>query len=447
MTLRRFRSWLILLVLCPMMVGVPPALAANDAQPEVVYGVTYDNGVTYASTMAPASTDTIYVLADTTNMLELRRTLVYFWSLTNQYLADWTSLNDQVDGTLEVKKDGHVLTTIPITDYVIQYDQQDPKSTLKVYLGPDASAQAAAFKEHQAAYQQQLVDYSKAEQQWRDEMDALLRATPVAGAPVATPPVRPEKPVPLTLMSTDLKQGFPVTLAEGAYTIQVRDNSGQIIPESVKTVVAYSPNDHAIGYDVVPEQRWTRPERSVEPASTIYTAAAAPLYFQAYREDRVPAQADARMREPQDVSALEGQSVWSSRDELSAGTLRVTRGSEHIADIPIASFYVQQTPGPTLGYNVVPFDAATMDQASFQGFRLDPALVKDGATIELLDVNGEVIPGSTREIRVLRDQYVSMLYGLALLPAVAAAAFWLHQRRSQVHVADPTRRHKNRSRS
>jgi hypothetical protein len=395
-----------------------------------VYGVTYYDGLSYAGTMVPPSSKTIYLMAGHPNVLALRQTMIYFWPLTNNYQADWSALNQEVRGTLEIYRQQTRVSQVSLDDYVVQYDNTDPADTLRLYRGAAARQQVAHAQAQQRAYNQHTLDYDRAEQAWRTRMDALLRQGLHSGKIRGRVPLEPVSPKPVSLVTTNLDQGYIVSLAEGTYAIHVRRADGSIAPQSQKQLVVFSTqNQQAIGYDIVPEQRWTVPDQSLDPASVIYTTAGTTLYLQPYQETRVDAVQNARMREPQDVLAQPGIATWIEQDPVSSGRLRIMQGQKIVADAPLQAWYVLQLPGPALGYQVIPFDPHTMDAATFNGFRVDPALLQNGASIMLLDQRGAVVPGSERPIRVLHTGAMPMLYGIACLPLLAGIGTLLLGRR------------------
>ena len=422
---------LLTILALPLVCTLTPADAATPARTRAfVYGVTYYDGLSYGSTMVTPSSNTIYLMAGHLNVLILRQTMIYFWPLTNDYQADWSALNKPVGGMLEILRQGSRVSQVTLDDYVVQYDSIDPADTVQLYRGAAARQQVTRVKDLQQAYSRHLMDYDRAELKWRNKMDDLLRKGLHGGKVKGHVPPEPVAPMPVLLVTTNLDQGYAFVLNEGTYAIQVRRADGSIAPDSRKKLVVFSAQSQtAIGYDVVPEQRWTVPDQSLDPASVIYTTAGTTLYLQPYHETRVGTAQNARMREPQDVLAQPGVSTWIEQNPVPKGSLRIMRGRQIVADVPLQAWYVLQSPGPAFGYEVVPFDPRTMDTATFKGFRVDPSLLQNGASIVLLDQHGQAIPGSARPIRVLRTDVMSILYGIAGLPLLGGIGAWLIRRR------------------
>ena len=97
-------GWGLLLLL---LVLAPSALAqAPQRERRFVYGINLFDGVEYTTGFVPPSVDAVYLLADHLGVLDPKLTEVYFWPITNDYRADFTSLNELVGGRLEVARGG-----------------------------------------------------------------------------------------------------------------------------------------------------------------------------------------------------------------------------------------------------------------------------------------------------------------------------------------------------
>lgn len=430
----------LILALLSSLPGARLAQAQNAEGREIanVYGITYFDGLLYGSTMAPPSADTIYILADQPSFLSLRETVIYFWPLTNQYLADWDARNELLDSVLEVDGPGGKIE-IPMADYIIQYQREDARTSLAVYFDDEAQAKYDEFVALSQQYQDALTQYNNDLGAWQQQMDTYLRSTPEAIAALPTPEPPPAEPEDMGLMSSDLQRGFPVQLPVGNYTIQARGANGEVIDGSRKSLVVFAEGELGIGFDVIPEQRWTRPERSSEATSPIYTSADTTIYVQPFWQSRMAAVYDSRMRNPQDLSALPGESTWAPHESAQPDRMIVEQDGKVVAEIPLESFVVHQVAGPTLGYTVERFDPISMEQASFDGFELDADLIASNPTIRLVDAQGNTLPGSERVVRALHPQDIGWLYAGASIPLVAVGLvgiFRLRSRSSTVQVLE-----------
>ena len=94
----RGKGWgLPLAVLVLALLCAAPALAqAPQKERRFVYGLNLFDGVEFTTGFVPPAVDTVYVLADHLGVLDPKLTEVYFWPITNDYRADFTSLNELV---------------------------------------------------------------------------------------------------------------------------------------------------------------------------------------------------------------------------------------------------------------------------------------------------------------------------------------------------------------
>jgi hypothetical protein len=96
---KNFWLFIILVILVTFPIA---ANAQEDRQKEFVYGIAFYDGYLYGNSMVPPTIDVIYLQANVDNIVAPRNTLIYYWPLTNRYLADWAAMNELVSGELEI---------------------------------------------------------------------------------------------------------------------------------------------------------------------------------------------------------------------------------------------------------------------------------------------------------------------------------------------------------
>ncbi|KAA3646690.1 MAG: hypothetical protein DWQ07_10825 [Chloroflexi bacterium] len=402
---------------------------------EFVYATTFFDGLAYSSAMTPPDVDTIYMIADVQNILAPRRTMIYYWPITNRYLADWDLLNEIVEGELEVYQGDELFTSIPLQDYVIQYDGNNPLETLTIGLGEEALSLRADFEEKFDAYRQALFDYYDAEQQYRAELDSILANNEPGTVDPADLPARPEPLPDFSLQSTEPNKAYPINLPVGQYSLLMRDENGIPVANSRRNLVVYSLEQTGIAYSVVPQSRWTRPEDSVFPNGVIYAVPGSTLYLQPSRESLYNELYYTRMLDPQDQVAREDRTKWVLHDPYPNATLRVRGSDGSVQQFEPGAYFVQQLQGSGLGYEVIEFDPESMPRPSFEGFSLSLNPENPTYVVELIDENGQAIAGSQREIRILNTERGGQVYALGLLPLVVGAIVYVSRRR-QVSAVD-----------
>ncbi|HAJ06091.1 MAG TPA: hypothetical protein DCL76_06010, partial [Chloroflexi bacterium] len=94
------KIYAVILALLLLVIGQHNSLASvtaetdSERREEFVYGVNAYNGTIYQGTFYPPSVDTVYILADRVSMISPRKTLIYYWAVTNEYKADFDSMNE-----------------------------------------------------------------------------------------------------------------------------------------------------------------------------------------------------------------------------------------------------------------------------------------------------------------------------------------------------------------
>lgn len=395
-----------------------------------VYGTTYYNGLVYDSGMVPPGTGTIYFTAGVQNILAPRRTLIYYWPITNRFLADWDAMNELVQGQLEIYQNGQILISVPLQEYVIQYDRQNPVETLNLFVGDQAFAEYQKFEQLRAEYRQTLFDYYAAHQKYRDEMDEILRSHKPGEVNPEELPQRPGPAPNFNLLSTQPNKAYALSLPVGSYEIQIRLEDGRVLESSRKKLVVFDRLREGVAYSVVPQARWNRPEESTHPNGVIYALFGSRLYLLPSRESEYNEFLYTRMTEPQDQSARRDRTKWVVHNSYPASLLRVRKNNRTVEEIPLRPYFVQQLPGGALGYEVIEFDLETMERASFEGFQIDLNTFNSTYVIELLDGDNNPIPGSQRELRVLYTDRGWMVYVLSSLPFLAGLVVFFSRRKN-----------------
>jgi len=396
-----------------------------------VYGVTNYNGSVYASALVPPSVGTIYLLANKDNVIAPRQTQIYFWPITNQFLADWEKMNELVVGQLEVVQQGRLINTMALSQYVIQYDVNDPMGTLGLFTGERAKAKHEVWQKAQDQYRASLAGYSEMLRMWDEQINKLRAESSTGTVPPEKLPKRPEAPPRPTLLSTNPAQGFVISLAAGTYDIQVKRLDGSIQPNSHKRLIVFEPEREGIAYSAVPQQRWTVPEQADEPDGVVYALPGTTLYLQAFRSKRFNAHDYVHMLDPQDQSVWSDRGKWVSFEPATQPPMQVDDGNGSVSARASQPYFVRQLPGGGLGYEVVPFDPNTMEQPTFAGYTLDLNADADYA-VSLTGVNGVPIPGSQRRVRTLRTDRTLWLYVVSAMPlALGLVVFFARRRRAR----------------
>jgi len=414
-------------------------LSSRAQEPEkvqtFVYGGQVFNGLGYISTFYPPSVDTIYVLASQQNILSPRQTLVYFWPLSNAYKADWASMNQIVIGNLDILDSHEVIATIPQESYVVQWPQ-GPQGPQKIYTGAETETRYQAFEAVRQAYRDELEAHNEAMQQYYKDLE-LARQAREQGQ-LSELPEEPQEPEPPELYSTPVGQGSVVTLPAGRYTIRVRADDGSIVPGSQKALVVFAPRRQGLGYQIVPQEKWTRPESTDDPADVIYARQGAVLYLQPFVEKEYNDLYYSRLGDPQSQGGRKDRWRWVHVQPFEqAGNLILDFGGQTI-EVLARPYQVQQLPGPALGYTVKDYDPAIETRPpDFVAYQLFVDANHASYRLQLQDTDGKTVFGSQREVRRTRAINSWALYFLAGLP-LTAGAFLLVSRHERLAAGRKT---------
>jgi hypothetical protein len=418
-----------------LLVSAAAAVAELPVRSEsVIWTSLAWNGRDYSATFAPETSASIYLLAGVDNFLSLRKTLIYWWPITAEWRTDTDSLNVQFPGTMELAGGRQRPQDMPMVDYTYFNVRGDYELNWKVLTGDAARAEVRKYTALYDSYFKEVRDYQSKTAAYESEMSslgteiqkrkdqhrdysALLRRLNTLPQPV--PPARPGYYV---VPPADLRQGFVVNLPPGQYAIRLVNPEGQIIEGSEKTVVVHAPRrTGGIGFEVIPSDKWTRPEESQTPSSVLYLNGKADLFLRPYFEDEYN---DLGYEKTLNNGARGNPSVykWVRVQQVPHATIDVSVPGAPMTALAEQAFSVQQSEGNSLGYIIRPFDPSgpsggSPDLVAFQ-VRIEPGT----RSIALLarDSGGHALPGSAREIRIVGPYpAVWALLALALSPLLA----------------------------
>lgn len=419
-----------LLLAAPVLAQVP------ENQQRFVYGLNVFDGTAYTTGFVPPAVDTVYALADTDAVLDPKMTEVYFWPITNEFRADFTALNELVPGQLEVTHGGQAVETLGLTDYVLQFDPANAMGAGRVFLGGEAQQAWQHFQDERAAYLERLRAHSDAVAAYSQQVEDA-RSKAGSGDQAATPQP-PADPAPLTLYSSDIGHGFALHLPAGNYQIQVRDAAGQVVPDSPKRLVVVAPRRQGVGYEVVPQERWTYPQQASDPADIVYMVPGGVAYLEPAAEQELNALAYERLKDPQSFAGTANRWQWVQVGPLAPATLVVADG-EHERRVQTEQFSVEQVPGAGLGYRVVPFgqkanDAGAARAPDITAFRVETSAGRSTLSFRLVDGDGRELAGSERQVAVISGVPGWQLVLPVLVPLAMGLSVSLW-RRDQVQLA------------
>lgn len=426
MIVNRFRFRLGLLLL--LLLASPLSVLAQETEHHeaFVYGINASTPNGFIGTFAPPAVDSIYLLAGETSIISPRITKIYFWPLTDEYRASWSTLNEPVDGSLEIRRGLQQMATVEQTTYTIQYHVDGKGSSEQtLFIGEEAVAAHAQFEEDQNGYQDAVLAYKEAQKEWL----AINRAgQPQKTLDDSNNPA-PEEPAPLTTLSNGLNRGFPVNLEAGSYRIRTRQADGSVVPHSERRLIVFAPRRTTVGYELLPEQRWTIPDESNEPESVILGAVDTVVYLKPFFTSEYPAEPYHRLQHPQDRTERQtSEWIWVKSKPIEDAVLERLNNGDVVEQIPLLPYTVKQTAGIELGYEILPYDSDSphvTPRVDFVAFRLPFTDDHPNFSIQLKASDGTLLDGSQRAVHVAVENPLLYLGLISVLPLVLGAFLFL----------------------
>ena len=278
----------------------------------------------------------------------------------------------------------------------------------------------SAYYERRAMYEAMLNQLTMTITKMRDEgkdVTALIGTLSELKAPP-----EPQYPTEYIVPPRPVEKAFILNLPVGEYRIRFNTEDGQIMEGSERRVVAFEKRRaEAIGLEVIPGDKWTRPVESKTPASVLYVDGSTDLYLRPFFQAEYNDLYYEKMRK-NDAKGNPTLMKWVRIQQVPRARVEVTRRTAETEMVMEEPFYVEQVKGAALGYQIVPFDPEGKHkdrEPSLQAFHVP--LSKDQRIIRLRvqDNEGNYLPTGQRQIRVVtpsRIGFISLI--LAALPLI-----------------------------
>ena len=433
---------------------LPGLVDKTEKREEFVYGVNAYNGTLYQGVFHPPSVDTIYLLADTINIISPRKTLIYYWAVTNEYKADFDSMNEDIPGTLEIKLKGELVLTVEPTDYVIQYPEGITRGAAEVYLGGAAQRKYGEWEEALRMYRLDVSEYYEASRNWRTDLTERVQSGKVTSEDDVLVS-QPMRPADFLYSSTKIFRGVPLNLPPGEYDIQMRNDAGKIVADSVKKLVVFQSDRVGVGYTVIPEDKWTTPEQTYNPDEMLYVRSDNTLYLDPFFESEYNEQYFTHLEAPQAPNfvnfdwkwvkeenfKISDSSRWRRSEDADVTFIGERRPGPHINDEGIAydmqvverdmlqnpiefeDYMVRQNPGKALGYEILEamegLSQGMRDRSpDFSAFQIIVRRSIQDLEVSLQGEDGAILSGSGRTVDVVRGSGSTDLFLALILPIV-----------------------------
>lgn len=399
---------------------------------EFVYDPLVTNGFEYRRVRYPEEVPEIFALADEPLVVDARISLVSFWPITKEYLADFAKLDEAVDGALEVVGPGGTTVHEPGL-FTLWYPEGPYQPGLEVVVGDEAQQVYDAFVEDAVAYLEADREYQRRLVEWQAELEEYMGMVVEGVEPLPEPPgeFTEEPPEVYRSYATEPERAPVVTLPEGSYRIRWRGPDGEIVPGSERRLTVFSRTDAAIGYTVIPEDRWTQPEISFDPAETVYLAEDQKIFLAAFEVSSYNFYRYARLFEPQTIEAIDrDETIWIPElEELIADySVTVWDDGRSAADLDVLGYRVRQDPGATRGYTIEPFESDGVLEPDFSAVRIPTTVPM--SEVSLTGPGGAEVSGSRHSLERVPVVPAWALYAPAVVFLLVAGAIW--QRRGRL---------------
>ena len=421
-----------------LFLGVGMALHADVPlrEEQFIYSIISFSGRDYGGTFVRQDSGTFYLMAGTDNFVSARKTLVYYWPITSNYRVDTQTLNHQFDGTLHIWGSG-VDMRLSQEQYTYYNLRGTYELNWEVAKGGEAEAVFQDYQKLVTDYQNGQMEFQQELSDYQDRMNSLavqivrlsnqgrdvsLLVEQMKALKSPQEPARASSKY--AMPPTRLQRAFIVNLKPGVYRVAFCTSDGSTMEGSEKQLVVFAEQAaNRVGYDVIPGDKWTRPESSTMRGSVLYIDGSTDIFLRPFFETEYNDLYYEKLLS-NDARGNPNATQWVKLQQVPAARIEVS-GTEKARSVKEEDFRVQQIAGSTLGYQIVPFAQSATDpyaRPDLIAYRI-PVAPKDRVIrIAGRALNGDQLPGSERQIRVMAGPGPEgLLLVFALLPLMAMA--------------------------
>ena len=141
----------------------------------LIYSVVAFDGKDYSGTFCRGDADTIYLIGDVDNFLNVKKALVYYWDITQEWKLDLEHLNYTFEGQIELTdKSGNVeiLESVKFTYYNAPGEYE---INWRVFTGAEADREYAAYDKLMDEYIDQLEAYQNKQMELQVRFEEMIQ--------------------------------------------------------------------------------------------------------------------------------------------------------------------------------------------------------------------------------------------------------------------------------
>jgi hypothetical protein len=237
-----------------------------------------------------------------------------------------------------------------------------------------------------------------------------------------TSPPEPQYPTEYIVPPVPIQKAFILNLPVGEYTIRFFTEDGKIMEGSERRIVAFEKRRaEAIGLEVIPGDKWTRPVESKTPASVLYIDGSTDLYIRPFYQQEYNDLYYEKMRK-NDAKGNPTLMKWVRIQQVPRARVEASRRSAESQMVLEEPFYVEQVKGAALGYQIVPFDPEGKHkdrEPSLLAFHIPVDKEQRVIRLRVQDKEGQYLASSERQIRIITPSRIGLIsLILAILPLV-----------------------------
>jgi hypothetical protein len=409
----------------------------------LIYALLAFNGRDYSPAFATEEADTIYLIAGVDNFLGVRKAMVYYWPLTDEWRTDTAVLNVPFEGTLElIGPRGKTQAFSPVR-YTYFNVRGEYELNWKVAQGAEADIAWKRWTDIMDAYNAAVRRYQTMSLQYQTEVDTLTariqRIRNAGGNPELlvdrmsslVKPEAPSAPSDFIVPPAPVQEAFILNLPAGDYHLRFRAPEGRILEGSEKKLVVHEKRRaQGIGYEIIPGDKWTRPLESTTPSSVLYVNGSSDLFLQPFYQDEYN---DLRIAKTvrNDAKGNPNLMKWVRIQQIPRAKIELAGPDFPTVRILEEPFVVEQTSSSTLGYRIVPYapqGAHKGRQPDLMAFHVPLRPEIQRIRFMTLDKNGTPLAESGRQIRVVTASGINRVFLLLVLAPIVVMAIVLARR-------------------
>lgn len=438
-----------------MMIFAIGALNAFSEAPvrieELIYTIVAYNGRDYSATFCREESDTIYLYANGDSFLSLKKNFVYYWPITQEWKTDSSVLDVTFDGVLEIKGRG-VEQSLFSVDYTYFNLRGNYENNWKAVKEGEAHAEwerylgiVKSYLDAMDRYNREHTDYenrvnqlffeiSKLKQEGKDHSKKLDELNSLKS------PEEPARPDYYFVPPVPVQHGYNINLPAGEYRMRFLTKDGKLMSGSEKKLIVFDKRrTEGIGFDIIPEDRWTMPSESTRPSEVLYVNGKSDLFIRPFLQNEYN---DLYFNKlvANDARGNPNLNRWVKIQQVPKSSIELSLGKE-LRSLKEAPYMVEQVEGANLGYRIVDYDpdgSHKNEQPSIIAFRI-PIRGSERKALSLFatDEKGTNLKGSGRSIRIIEGQKaIPLLLFIAACPLIAMGIILALRKR---HIAERPR--------